>query len=56
MEGSGLESSDFWEVIKEGPGGEGQQGEKSASVVSEALCYEKWEDSCLIKFSEFLGF
>ena len=52
----GLESSDCWEVIKEGPGGEGQQGEESASVVSEALCYEKWEDSCLIKFSEFLGF
>ena len=44
------------EVIKEGPGGEGQQGEESASVVSKALCYEKWEDSCLIKFSEFLGF
>ena len=52
----GLESSDALEVIKEGPGGEGQQGEESASVESEALGYEKWADSCLIKFSEFLGF
>ena len=52
----GLESSDVPEVIKEGPGGEGQQGEESASEVSKDLCYEKWEDSCLIKFSEFLGF
>ena len=49
----GLESSDVLEVIKEGPGGEGQQG---ASEVTEDLCYEKWEDSCLIKFNEFLGF
>ena len=23
---------------------------------SKALGYEKWEDSCLIKFNEFLGF
>ena len=52
----GLESSDALVVIEEGPGGEGQHGEESASVESEALGYEKWEDSCLIKFSEFLGF
>ena len=52
----GLESSDALEVIIEGSGGEGQQGEESASVDSEALGYEKWEDSCLIKFSEFMGF
>ena len=52
----GLESSDALEVIKEGPGGEGQQGEESASVETEDLGYEKWEYSCLIKFSEFLGF
>ena len=52
----GLESSDALEVIKEGSSGEGQQGEESASVESEDLGYEKWEDSCLIKFSEFLGF
>ena len=54
----GLESSDALEVIKESPGGggEGQRGEESASVESEDLGYEKWEDSCLIKFSEFLGF
>ena len=25
-------------------------------MASEALGYEKWEDSCLVKFSEFLGF
>ena len=49
----GLESLDALEVIEEGPGGEGQE---SASGESEDLGYEKWEDSCLIKFSEFLGF
>ena len=52
----GLESSEVLEVIKEGPSGEGQQEEESAYEVSEDLGYEKWEDSCLIKFSEFLGF
>ena len=52
----GLESSEVLEVIKEGPSEEGQQEEESAYEVSEDLGYEKWEDSCLIKFSEFLGF
>ena len=52
----GSESSDALEVFKEAPNGEGQQGEESASVESKDLGYEKWEDSCLIKFSEFLGF
>ena len=52
----GLESSDALEIIKEGPGEEGQQVEESAFVESEALGYDKWEDSCLIKFNEFLGF
>ena len=52
----GMESSDTLEVFEEGPGGEGQQGEESVSVESEASGYEKWEDSCLIKFSEYLGF
>ena len=52
----GLESSDALEVIEEGPRGEGQQGEESASGESGASGYENWEDSCLIKFSEFLGF
>ena len=51
-----LESSDALDVIEEGPGGEGQQGEEAASVESKVSGYEKWEDSCLIKFSEFLGF
>ena len=52
----GMESSDTLEEIEEGPGGEGQQGEESASGETEDSGYEKWEDSCLIKFSEFLGF
>ena len=52
----GLESSDALEVIEEGPGREGQQGQESPSGESEASGCEKWEDSCLIKFSEFLGF
>ena len=52
----GMESSETLEEIEEGPGGEGQQGEESASGETEDSGYEKWEDSCLIKFSEFLGF
>ena len=52
----GMESLDTLEVFEEGPGGEGQQGEESVYVESEASGYEKWEDSCLIKFSEYLGF
>ena len=52
----GMESLDTLEEIEEGPGGEGQQGEESASRETEDSGYEKWEDSCLIKFSEFLGF
>ena len=52
----GLELSNALEEIEEGPGGEGQQGEDLASGETEASGYEKWEDSCLIKFSEFLGF
>ena len=52
----GLESSGAFVAIEEGSVGEGQQGEESASVDSEVSGYEKWEDSCLIKFSEFLGF
>ena len=52
----GMESSDALEVIEEGPRGEGQREEESASGESEGSGYENWEDSCLIKFSEFLGF
>ena len=52
----GLESSDALEVIEEDLRGEGQQGEELVSVESGASGYEKWEDSCLIKSSEFLGF
>ena len=52
----GLDSSDALEVIKEGWSGEGQQLEEIGPVEIEESGYEKWEDSCLIKFSEFLGF
>ena len=52
----GLEASGALVVIEEGSVGEGQQGEESVSVESEVSGYGKWEDSCLIKFSEFLGF
>ena len=52
----GMESSDALEAFEEGPRGEGQREEESASGESEGSSYENWEDSCLIKFSEFLGF
>ena len=52
----GLDSSDALEVIKEGLSGEGQQLEEIVLVELEESGYEKWEDSCLFKFSEFLGF
>ena len=52
----GMESSDALEAFEEGPRGEGQREEESASGESEGSGYENWEDSCLIKFNEFLGF
>ena len=52
----GLESSDALEVIEEGACGEGQQEEELFSGESGGSSYENWEDSCLFKFSEFLGF
>ena len=52
----GMESSDALEAFEEGPRGEGQREDESASGKSEGSGYENWEDSCLIKFSEFLGF
>ena len=33
----------------------GDGGKEVAKTREESLGYEKWEDSCLIKFSEFLG-
>ena len=33
----------------------GDGGKKVVKTSTESLGYEKWEDSCLIKFSEFLG-
>ena len=52
----GLESSDALVALEEGSVGEGQQVEETVSVASEVSGYEKWEDSCLIKFSKFQGF
>ena len=58
MDGSewGLASSGALVALEEGLVGAGQQVEEAVSVASEASGYEKWEDSCLVKFSEFLGF
>ena len=58
MDGSdwGLESSGALVALEEGSVGVGQQAKETVSVALEASGYEKWEDSCLIKFSEFLGF
>ena len=52
----GLESSGALVVLEEGSEGAEQQVEEAVFVASEVLGYEKWEDSCLVKFSEFLGF
>ena len=52
----GLESLSALVDLEEGSVGAGQQAEKAVSVASEVSGYEKWEDSCLVKFSEFLGF
>ena len=49
----GLESSSALVDLEEGSVGVGQQ---VVSVASEVSGYEKWEDNCLVKFSEFLGF
>ena len=48
----------FWSVGrgKEGLEEDMQQIKEGQSMSSEGSAYEKWEDSCLIKFSEFLGF
>ena len=40
----------------EGLGEDGQQTKEVQSLTSEGLEYENWEDNCLVKFSEFLGF
>ena len=40
----------------EGLSEDGQQIEEVQSLTSEGLEYENWEDNCLVKFSEFLGF
>ena len=52
----GLESLGALVALEEGSVGAGQQVEETISVVSKASSYEKWEDTCLIKFSKFLGF
>ena len=40
----------------EGHEEERQQTEEVQTLPSEGSVYEKWEDSCLVKFSDFLGF
>ena len=52
----GLESSGALVVLEEGSVGAGQQVEEAVFVASEGSSYEKWEDNCLVKFNEFLGF
>ena len=52
----GLELSGTLVKTEEGPGEDGQGTEGDHSLSSEGSVYEKWEDSCLVKFSEFLGF
>ena len=52
----GLESLGALVVLEEASVGAKQQVEEAISVASEVSGYEKWEDSCLVKFSEFLGF
>ena len=52
----GLESSGALVVLEESSVGAGQQVEEAVSVASEGSSNEKWEDSCLVKFNEFLSF
>ena len=40
----------------EGPDEDGQQTEEVQTIFSKGLIFENWEDSCVVKFSEFLGF
>ena len=58
MDGSewGLESLGALVVLEEASVGAKQQVEEAISVASEVSGYEKWEDSCRVKFRKFLGF
>ena len=52
----GLENFRAMAEAKEGPEEDRQQTEKFQPQSLEGSKYENWEDSCLAKFSEFLGF
>ena len=52
----GLECSTIMVEVGKGSGEEGQRTEEVQNVLSEDLEYENRKDSCLEKFSEFLGF
>ena len=52
----GQENSGAMVEAMEGPDKDGRQTEEVQTISSEGSMYEKWEDSCLVKFREFLGF
>ena len=52
----GMELSGTLVEVEEGPGEDKQWTEGDHSLSSKGSVYEKWEDNCLVKFSEFLGF
>ena len=52
----GLENSGAMGEVVEGLDEDSQRTEEVQSMSSEGSVYENWEDSCLVKFSEFLGF
>ena len=51
-----LENSGVMVEVEEDHEEDRQQKEKVQPQFSKGLMYENWEDSCLAKFSEFLGF
>ena len=51
-----LKNSGAMVEAEEGLEEDRQQTEKVQTKSLEGLVYENWEDSCLVKFSEFLGF
>ena len=52
----GLENSGALIEAEEGLEEDGLRSKEVQSMSSEGSTYENWEDSCLVKFSEFLGF
>ena len=52
----GLEPSVALGEAEEGLGGDDHRVEEGYSMISKGSEFESWEDSCLVKFNEFLGF